>query len=204
MSVNKKNGFTLIELMVALAVGGMVLAVLVGVFSRASRLYTLENSRAELQQEMRATLEIMARDIRMAAYDPKKSGKFKVKKASATHLRFTTDFDEDGDVDSSPSFPDCEVISYRYAAATQSVQLICGEGTGSLDVQTLIGDTTIDVTALDFNYRKNDGTTTTFANDIRGVVITLTAEIPAGRDGMESRTYSTWVDLRNAGPNSSI
>lgn len=204
MSVPKEKGFSLLELMIALAVGGVVLAALVGVFSRASRLYTLENARAELQQEMRAALEIMGRDIRMAGYDPKKSGNFKVTKASASHLRFTTDFDEDGAVDPSPGFPNCEVISYRYAAATQSVQLICGEGTGSLDVETLIGDTTIDVTALDFEYRKNDGTTTTFANDIRGVVVTLTAEIPAGQAGMESRTYSTWVDLRNAGPNSGI
>lgn len=204
MSVQRERGVTLIELLVALAVSGIVLAALVGVFSRANRLYTLENARAELQQEMRATLEIMARDIRMAAYDPKRSGKFNVQRASSTHLRFATDYDEDGDIDPAPSYPDCEVISYRYAAATQSVQLICGEGTGSLDVQTLIGDTTISVTALDFEYRKNDGTTTTFANDIRAVVITLTAEIPAGRAGVESRTYSTWVDLRNAGPNSSI
>ncbi len=204
MSMDRNQGFSLIELMVALAIVSIVLAAIVGVFTNSSRLYTLENARAALQQEMRAALEIMARDIRMAAYDPKKKGKCKVEKASATHFRFSTDLDEDGKRDSSPSFPDCEVLSYRYKAATQEVQIICGETTGSMDAQPLIGGTDINVTELDFQYRNNNDQPTTSGGDIRGVIITMTAEIPAGRTGMESRTYTTWVDLRNAGPSSSI
>lgn len=95
-------------------------------------------------------------------------------------------------------------MSYRYTAASNAIQMICGEGTADSDPQPLIGGTEINVTGLDFDYKNKSGNSTTFINDIRGVVITMTAEIPAGRVGMISRTYSTWVDMRNAGPNSNI
>lgn len=204
MKWRDKRGFSLIELMVALAIVSVVMAAIVAVFVRSSRVYTRENARAALQQDMRAALEVMGRDIRMACFDPDRTGNFNVRRALATHLRFTADMDEDGSVDSSPSFPDCEVLSYRYSAASEAVQVICGEGTGSIDARTLIGDTDVRVTSLNFDYRDNDGNTTSFRPDIRAVLITMTAEIPAGSVGMESRTYSTWVGMRNTEPNSSI
>ncbi|MCP3892116.1 MAG: prepilin-type N-terminal cleavage/methylation domain-containing protein [Desulfobulbaceae bacterium] len=202
MKLLKSQGFTLVELMIAIAVGGVVLTAIVVFFARSLNVYTRENVRAELQQEMRAALEVMARDIRMAGYDPMRSGDFFVKNASATRLQFLIDWDEDGVLDPAPAYPDCENISYRYSAADQSVQLICGEGTGAADTETLIGDTNIQVTSLEFDYRDISNLSTTFLNDIRAAVITLSAQIPAGRAGMQSRTYTTWVDLRNTGPNS--
>lgn len=206
MRHNREQGFTLMEMMISLAIASIVLLAISAVFTSSVRLYTQENAKAALQQEMRASLEIMSRDIRMAGYDPKRQKDFKIKTATATRFHFTTDLNEDGNVDPSPAFPDCEVLSYRLDAANQGVQLICGEGTGSQDPETLIGgvQSPVKVTALDFDYRKGDGQPTTALNLIRAVVITMTAEIPAGRAGVESRTYSTWVDIRNAGPNSNI
>ncbi|MCP4339282.1 MAG: prepilin-type N-terminal cleavage/methylation domain-containing protein [Desulfobulbaceae bacterium] len=206
MRLNRDQGFTIMELLVALTIASIVLAAISVTFTRTVRLYTLENAKAALQQEMRAALEIMGRDIRMAGYDPNRTGDFKIKTATATRFHFTTDLDENGVVDPAPAYPACEVLSYRLSAANNAVQVICGEGTGSQDPETMIGglDSPVNVTALDFDYRKSDGQPTSSLTLIRAVVITITAEVPAGIAGMESRTYSTWVDLRNAGPNSSI
>ena len=200
----EEKGFTLVELMIALAIAGLILSTIIGVFVRSNRLYTTQNAAAALQQEVRAALEIMSREIRLAGYDPMRTGNFGFKNATATRLHFTADLNEDGTLDPAPSFPNCENLSFRYSAAKRSIQIICGEGTGSQDVETLIGDTDVSVSGLDFSYRDNQNQSTTFVPDIRGVVITIVAQVPAGSDGMISRTYSTWVNFRNAAPNAAL
>lgn len=197
-------GFTLVELMVALVIGSLVMATIIGVFSRSNRLYTKQNVAAGLQQEVRSALEIMARQIRLAGYDPKRTKNFGFKHATATRLHFTADLDENGLLDPTPSYPNCENQTFRFSNANNSLQMICGEGTGSQNVQTLLGNSDVRVTAVDFDYRNNLNQSTTFIPDIRGVVVTIVAQAPAGRDGMITRKYSTWIDFRNAAPNAAL
>ena len=200
-------GFSMIELMIAISIVGVILIALSATFERSGRLYTTQNVSAALQEEVRASVEIMAREIRMAGYDPFKTGDFEIKTADATHLLFTLDLNEDGSVNNS-SFPNCERLSFRYSNANEALQIICGEGTGAQDVQTLIGGLNPDgtpaltrVTGMDFDFMDNQNNSTSFIEDIRGVIITLTAEAPAGRRGMIEKSYSTWVEFRNAAPN---
>lgn len=197
----KRNGFTLIELLVAITVAGVVLAIVSTFFVRSGRVYVEQNVLAALQQEVRAAMEIMGREVRMAGYDPARTGDFKILSANATRLRFTLDLNEDGINDPTPSFPDCETVSFRFSIADNKLQIICGEGTPSQDPQTLIGGTETRVTNVNFDFLDNQDNSTSFIQDIRGVVITLTAEAPAGRAGMVSRTFSSRYDFRNAAPN---
>ncbi|SHH95942.1 PilW family protein [Desulfofustis glycolicus] len=194
------GGFSLIELMVAIAIVGIVLVSLSAVFERSGRLYTTQNVSAALQEEVRAAVEIIAREARMAGFDPLKTGDFELKTATSTHLRFTTDLNEDGAV-ATTGFPNCERLSFRYSAAQQALQIVCNEGGAGQDIQVLIGNSDTLVTAVDFAYRDNDGNPTTFVNQMRSMVITLTAEAPAGRTGMIERSYTTWVDFRNMASN---
>lgn len=198
-----KAGFSLIELLIAISIVGIILIALSATFERSGRLYTTQNVSAALQEEVRAAVEIMAREIRMAGYDPFKTGEFEIKTASATHLMFTLDLNEDGVVNNT-GFPNCERLSFRYSINPNAeLQIICGESTGAQDVQTLIGGVNSDtsVTGMEFAFMDNQNNVTSFVQDIRGVVITLTAEAPAGRRGMIEKSYSTWVEFRNAAPN---
>lgn len=197
----KERGFTLIELLVAIAVASIVIAIVSVFFVRSGRIYVEQNVLAALQQEVRATMEIMGREIRLAGYDPARTGDFKILNADTTRLRFTMDINEDGINDSTPSFPDCETISFRYSVPNTALQIICGEGTSSQDLHPLIGDTETSVTNVHFDYLDGLGNPTSFIPDIRGVVVTLTAEAPAGRIGIVSRTFSTRFDFRNAASN---
>ena len=200
----KELGFTLIELLVAIAVASIVIAIVSTFFARSGRIYVEQNVQAALQQEVRATMEIMGREIRLAGYDPIRTGNFKILNADATRFRFTQDINEDGINDSTPSFPDCETISFRYSVSNTALQIICGEGTSTQDLHPLIGDTETRVTNANFDYLDGLGNSTSFIPDIRGVVVTLTAEAPAGRRGIVSRTFSTRFDIRNAASNAAL
>ena len=56
----------MIELMIAISIVGVILIALAATFQRSGRLYTTQNVSAALQEEVRASVEIMAREIRMA------------------------------------------------------------------------------------------------------------------------------------------
>jgi len=60
------RGFTLIELVVAMGIGLIVLASAVSLFSQALRASFLVTQRAEMQQNGRAAIDMMAKDISLA------------------------------------------------------------------------------------------------------------------------------------------
>jgi type IV pilus assembly protein PilW len=66
--VNRK-GITLIELLVALVISGMVIAGIYRIFIAQSRAYTVQDQVVEIQQSIRSAMEILLRDLRMAGYD---------------------------------------------------------------------------------------------------------------------------------------
>ncbi|XOF32946.1 MAG: prepilin-type N-terminal cleavage/methylation domain-containing protein [Candidatus Electrothrix sp. YB6] len=63
------GGFTLVELMVAMVISGLVIAGIIGVYTIQQRSYTVQEQVSELQQKGRSALDFMARDIRMAGFD---------------------------------------------------------------------------------------------------------------------------------------
>lgn len=210
-------GFTLVEVLIALAIVSLLIGVMAEVFYRSGRVYTTQNATAALQQEVRAALDIISTEARMAAYRPRKTGyPFKIKAASATRFRFEADLDGNGKLGGYKEDKtavvkgqysedgECENRSYRYSLATTSIQIICGEGSGSQQTETLIGGTevtSVRVTALDFSYRDKDDAVTTTDSEIRSAVISISAEARAGSVGMIRRTYTTRVQLRNTATN---
>ncbi|MGD8975371.1 MAG: prepilin-type N-terminal cleavage/methylation domain-containing protein, partial [Desulfobacterales bacterium] len=72
MITNKKNnkGFTLIELMIAIAIGSIVIAGTVMLFHRQIMANNTQRLIVSMQQNVRAAVSFMERDIRMAASDP--------------------------------------------------------------------------------------------------------------------------------------
>ena len=63
------KGITLIELLVALVICGVVIAGIYRVFVAQSKAYTVQDQVVEVQQGIRSAMEILLRDLRMAGYD---------------------------------------------------------------------------------------------------------------------------------------
>jgi type IV pilus assembly protein PilW len=68
--LNNQKGFTLIELMVAIAIASAVMAGIYSVFIMQQRTQLTEQVAVDMQQTLRAAMYMVERDIRMAGFDP--------------------------------------------------------------------------------------------------------------------------------------
>jgi prepilin-type N-terminal cleavage/methylation domain-containing protein len=64
----KKNGLTLIELLIALVLSSILIAVLYQIFVSQQKTYTVQDQVADMQQNIRVAIDQMTREIRMAGY----------------------------------------------------------------------------------------------------------------------------------------
>jgi len=63
------KGISLIELLIALVICGMVVAGIYRVFIAQTKAYTVQEQVVEVQQSVRSAMEILLRDLRMAGFD---------------------------------------------------------------------------------------------------------------------------------------
>lgn len=68
---NPSAGFTLIELMIALAITGIISAAMYSVFQAQVRGQVSQDVSLQMTQNLRAAMEMMTSDIRMAGCDPR-------------------------------------------------------------------------------------------------------------------------------------
>ena len=69
LSVNKNEpGFTLIEIMIALAIAGILLVSIYNLYISQSTTYTVQEQVSDMQQNARVSMDILSRHIRMAGF----------------------------------------------------------------------------------------------------------------------------------------
>jgi len=109
-TIHPLGGFTLIELMIAAVISGILLTGLYQLFISQQRFYTLHHDTAEMQQNARGCEQMMVREIRMAGYDLttvsvrsdvagasfSDGKKDAIEEATAQSIAFTADVDCDG------------------------------------------------------------------------------------------------------------
>src|SRR6266536_3622113 len=93
------GGLSLAELLVSLAVLGLVLAGLFGILHSGVKAYGWGVGRVEAQQAARVALERMARELREAGYDPRGAGIQPVVAAAPALVTFQRDLNGNGVVD---------------------------------------------------------------------------------------------------------
>jgi prepilin-type N-terminal cleavage/methylation domain-containing protein len=68
-SVSDKKGLTLIELLVGMVICGIAVAGIYRLFIAQGKAYAVQDQVVEVQQNIRGTMEILTRDLRMAGFD---------------------------------------------------------------------------------------------------------------------------------------
>lgn len=102
----KDCGFTLVELMIAMAAGALVLGAVMTSFLSQHRNYLAQDDVVEMQQNGRVAIDMLTRDIRMAGFDPTEDANATITDALPGQFSFTQDITDnagtgtsDGDVD---------------------------------------------------------------------------------------------------------
>jgi type IV pilus assembly protein PilW len=67
---NHSHGFTLIEVLIALAIAGIVMSVLYSVFIPQTKTYATQEQVVDLQRSLRLGMSLLERDIRQTGYNP--------------------------------------------------------------------------------------------------------------------------------------
>jgi type IV pilus assembly protein PilW len=158
----RNNGFTLLELLAAIFITAILMAGLYSVFVSQQVAFSAQEQIAELNQNMRAAMDLMTREIRLAGY--KKSGAIfnGIATAQPTTIRILADLDQNGD-----TIGPNEDITYSYDGPNLQIW----RKNSSLPIAD-------NITNLTFVYTLADGTTTSSTADlaaIRKVTISITA-----------------------------
>lgn len=169
-----QRGFTLSELLVVAAVLGLVLAGVVVVQQRGQEAYLFGSHRVEVQQNNRAALELMVKELRSALSV--------TAVASATDLTFV---DQNG-----------ATIQYQITGTTLN------RITGGTTTPLIGGVQTLTMTYYsDWNGATNTGTTTTTAASVRLIRLQLVTgtedQVASSSPSNQRATMESVVRLRN-------
>ena len=182
------GGFTVTELVLALAIMMMVMASMVSLMIGLNRAYTAQNVAAGVQQVTRTGINILTRSVRMAGFNPLKINQIGMLEASVTKIRFQCDTNSSGTIETGQN----EDVAYLL---NDNHQLIRQKDGNSRSNKSLIDH----VKDLTFKYFDRYDEETSSLDDIHTVEISLTVREPAGKDKFISRTYATRVICRNLG-----
>jgi len=201
-----RDGFTLVELLVTITIVGIITGAMVKMFTGMAVGHTTRISSADLQQSVRAVMDLMAREIRMAGFSSLAPSRFGIEKSAARELSFMVDWNDDGSVTESHAGNDriaqeSDIISYQFDRDRGSLVRVTADGTGSRSSQSLLGGTgdLMRITDLQFTYFDQNEIATFRIDDIRSVSIALTADLPAGIKGRVERMYEARINCRNLG-----
>ena len=165
------GGFTLVELLITLAISSLVMGGIYTVYNSHQRTYTTQLQVVEMQQNLRAATYYLSRDIRTAGYDRVDTALFGITTANLDSIVFTADTNQDGVLDTN------ETITF---------DLYDAYGDGDTDLGKKVGagsrmPVAENVDALNFVYfDAAGGTPVANLEDIRSVQITLV--VRSGRD----------------------
>ena len=183
----RQDGFTIIELLVAALISGILMAALYSVYFSQQVAFSGQEEVAEMTQNIRAALDLMTRDIRLAGYKTFTSAFNGIATATPNTIRVLTDLDQNND-----TLGANEDIAYSYNAETLQ---ICRNG-ATLPVAD-------NITNLSFTYTLANGAVTMNPSnlaDIRKVTISITARTAhpdRGTGAYRTITLTTDVTPRN-------
>lgn len=178
------RGFSLIELMISMAVGLMITGATYGIFISQDKQLNKQDKIVEMQQNVRAAMDMISREVRMAGYNHSRSFITGIP-YHAAQLQIRADLNEDGDV-----LDANEDITYAYNSSKYRITRNTGGGAQPF-AENIIGFT--------FEYLDAAGSSITLASDeagIRQVKLIITGRTSAPINGR----YQTYQLSANVYP----
>ncbi|MDO9228598.1 MAG: prepilin-type N-terminal cleavage/methylation domain-containing protein [Syntrophales bacterium] len=171
------RGFSLVEMLIAMAVGMVVLGAMYSVFTIQDKTFANQENFVEMQQSVRAGMDMMAREIMMAGYDPagvnsdaNPSNDFSGVTVNASQLQIREDIaDLNGDGDTGDENENIVYI-YKYYDENSDYPYQIKRKTGDGSFQPFVEN----VQSFTFQYLDGAGNVTTVSANVRRIRITIT------------------------------
>ena len=150
MNSNNTNqkGFTLIELMVAMAIASVLMAGIYTFYHNQLKTHITQQEMVDMQQDARAAMYMMTREIRMAGYDPQYISGATIRTANDEAIAFDSDENRNGAIETDERF--------YYALNNGSLER-GGWNNPSSPVPDALNPVALNVDALNFVYLDNAG-----------------------------------------------
>ena len=158
----KPNGFSMVELLLAIVISLVLMAGVYTVFQSQQVAFSSQEQINEMNQNIRAVLDLMTREVRLAGYKTSSSSFNGIATAQLSTIEVLADINQDGII-----LGDTEDVTYSYNANTLQIS--------RNGVNLPIAD---NITNLTFVYTLVDGTTSSSPGslaNIRKVGISITA-----------------------------
>jgi len=156
-----ERGFSLIELITAIGISGIILAAVTTTFISQSRSYDAQEQINGMQQAARAAMDMITREVRMGGYNTNATLTFDGITYDTTQIRVQANLDGDADTGDAD-----EDIIYAYDAVNDIITRETGGST-----ETLVEY----IDAFTFQYLNESSGATTTSGEIRQIQITITA-----------------------------
>ena len=194
--MRSEKGFTLVEIMVTLAIMAVVMAGVYLTFYSQQKSYTVQEQVAEMQQNLRGAMYLMSKEIKMAGCNPTGQAQAGIVTAAADSISFTMDLwgkSTDDPPNGSISNPN-ENITYALAniSGDQAMEIIRTDNNSGIGPQVVAEN----IDSLNFVYLDSNGNVTTDLLRIRSVQITVVAKTDKAD---RQKRLATHIKCRNLG-----
>lgn len=182
---NIQNGFTIIEVMIAVMVSSILIAAVYQTFHSQQRSYAIQSEAAAMEQNLRGSLYLLTKELRSAGYNPQQetnnnfrfvtsfpapNNLFTVNYADDHFtVAFTLDTDSSGGIESNRN----EQIAYKFDKNTKTLQRFNDTQTDTTKKWEILAS---NIDAVYFMYYNKDKTVTTNPADIEYVEISMIAK----------------------------
>ncbi len=154
----REGGFTFINLLVSMGISGIAFGAITTTFVSQSQSYDAQEQIVEMQQNARAAIDLITREVRMAGFNA--NGGFDGVLYNTNILHFRADLDGDGNYND-PN----EEIKYSHNNANLRIER-------DAPVKEILAE---NIQSFTFSYFDSNGNPTTTSADIRQIQITITA-----------------------------
>lgn len=178
------NGFTLVEMLMALVVLGIMGLGLAKVFRVQHQVHAAQNRGITATQNARAGVAMLAGELRNAGYDPRQIAGAGLKEMTLTRVAWAADLNADGDTLDTGVAAD-ESVAYEFQPDSNALVRTVG------GVTSRVSD---GVTNLRFIYRDGDGNATSDANEVEQIDVAIEYETDTG---VMAGRIITQVAIRN-------
>ena len=179
MKKNARDGYTLLEVLIATAIMGVVMGSIYTSFHSQDKSYVTQAEVSTMQQNLRGGMSLMMKEIRMAGCDPTGEASAGIIRANPNRISFSLDIrgeNTNDPPDGDTSDPNERITYALYDSNRDGVNDTLGRRTGGGRNRPAAEN----MDALNFVYLDEDGTPTNVLSEIRSIEITLLARTARG------------------------